>query len=336
MTDSDAQPDRQAPAAAPRLADLVGEDKPLGVIPREAWLKVFVIAGLICAFYYDELVKLSQKFLADSNYSHGFILPLFSLYLLYTWRDRLVPARRRVCLWGLGVIALGVAIRIAGVLWIRNDFIIQWTLPLVIWGSVLYLAGPKVAWLCIVPVFLVGLGVPLPDRVYNMIALPLQNFAAKISANVLTIFGANIQQTQSFLNVQSVNDPAVWHPLRVAEACSGMRSLMAFVAMGVIVAFMEDRRPWQRVVLLLAGIPIAVVINVIRVTVTAAMFWIDEREFGEDFMHKAIGMALLIPGLLLLFLIGRLLNTVYVEDDEDEDDEPEAGQPAPAGSEAGA
>lgn len=338
MTETDAQSELRADGKPSRLADLVVEEEVVNTIPPLAWLKAAVVGLLVCGFYYDELVNMSRKFLADSNTSHGFILPLFSLYMLYTWRHRLYSANRRVCLWGLGVVLLAVVIRAAGVLWIHNAWITQLTLPMLIWGTVLYLAGPRIAWIAIVPVVLLVLGVPLPDRLYNMIALPLQNFAARMSAGVLTLLGANIQQTQSFLKVQSINDPAVWHPLQVAEACSGMRSLMAFVAMGVIVAYIEDRRPWQRVVLLLAGIPIAVVINVIRVTVTSAMFWIDQRDFGEKFMHTAIGMVLLIPGLLLLFLLGRVLNAVYVEEDDEEDDDEKsdpADDPDAASAEAG-
>jgi exosortase len=335
VSETDAQSELRTHEKSSRLADLVVEEEVANTIPPLAWLKAAVIGMLICGFYYDELVNMSRKFLADSNTSHGFILPLFSLYMLYTWRHRLYSAERRVCLWGLGVVLLAVVIRAAGVLWIHNNWITQLTLPLLIWGTVLYLAGPRIAWIAIVPVALLVLGVPLPDRLYNMIALPLQNFAARMSAGLLTLFGANIQQTQSFLKVQSINDPTKWHPLQVAEACSGMRSLMAFVAMGLIVAYIEDRRPWQRVVLLLAGVPIAVVINVIRVTVTSAMFWIDQREFGEKFMHTAIGMILLIPGLLLLFLLGRVLNAVYVEEEVEDDDESSPEDSGEASAEAG-
>ena len=101
---------------------------------------------------------------------------------------------------------------------------------------------------------------------------------------------------------------------------------MAFVALGVAMAFVEAKPFWQRLIIMLAGIPIAIFVNVLRVTATASMFYYDKPELGKDFMHHAMGIVLLIPALLLLFLLSVLLNKIYVEDNEheDEDDKPDA------------
>jgi exosortase len=284
---------------------------------REAWIKLLALGVVVIGVYWQELNKLVNQFLADPNYSHGFIIPLFSLYLLYNWRDELRRTDRRICLWGVVVVVAALVIRALAIVVIKNDWIAQLTLPLLIWGLVLWLAGPRMARLTFVPIFFLALAAPLPDRLYNMIALPLQNFAARMSTGMLRVFGAEIRSSASFMEVTSISGKV--YDLQVAEACSGMRSLMAFVALGVAMAYIEQRPFWQRLIIMVAGIPIAVFVNVLRVAATSTMFLIDKKELGEDFMHTAMGMLLLLPALLLLFLLTRLLDSLVEEVEVDEE-----------------
>jgi exosortase len=150
-----------------------------------------------------------------------------------------------------------------------------------------------------------------------MISTPMQNLAASSSTVLLQFFGVKMSVSASYLKVTSISGQV--YPIQVAEACSGMRSLMAFVALGVAMAYVEDRPFWQRLIIMVGGVPIALACNILRVAATCTMFVIDKRELGEDFMHNAMGMVLLIPALLLLMLLARLLNSIYVEVDEDEE-----------------
>jgi len=173
-----------------------------------------------------------------------------------------------------------------------------------------------------------------PDNLYQRISLPLQNFAAKMSAMILSGCGVTIKVTSSHLDIVSTSGKM--QSLTVAEACSGVRSLMAFVALGVAMAFVEERPFWQRAVIILAGIPIAIFVNVLRVTATASMFYFDKPELGRDFMHHVMGMVLLIPALLLLFLLSVLLHKMYIEEDEDEHEDGKTDADSSDVSEVGA
>lgn len=307
--------------ATPSLSELVDvEDEPSILIGSagQAWLKVLVLAALVAAFYRQEILRLSNQWQSNPNWSFGFIIPLFSLYLLYNWRHELRRATRRVNWAGLVLVLAAIAIRAWGIVILKNNWIPQLTIPLMIWGLTLFLAGWRVAWIALVPIFYLALAMPWPDRLYDLIALNLQNFAAKMSTGILQMVGVKISVSASHLTVTSVSGQV--HPLTVAEACSGIRSLMAFFALGVAMAFIQTRPWWHRVVLILAGIPIAILCNVLRVTFTSTMFVIDKPEFGKEFMHEFMGMALLIPALLLLFLLSRLMDSLYEEADEPDED----------------
>lgn len=311
------------PTSQSSLVDMIGNDPqdiPASAgIPRYSWIKVVVIGLLLCAFYWSDLTKLVRGWLSDANWSHGFIIPLFSLYLLYNWRGKFFAAHRRVCLWGLMIVLLGLLVKVYGAVVFPNNWIQQLTIPVMIFGAVLYLCGPRMAAITFVPIFFLTLAMPFPDNLYQRISLPLQNFAAKMSAMILSGCGVVVKVTSSHLEIVSTSGQI--QELTVAEACSGVRSLMAFVALGVAMAFVEERAFWQRMVIVLAGIPIAIFVNVLRVTATASMFYYDKPQLGKDFMHHAMGMVLLIPALLLLLLLSTLLNKMYIEEDEDEHDE---------------
>jgi len=306
-----------------RLTDMIlpeGESLPAGRIAPAAWMKLGILTVLVVGLFWTELRNVANFCQADANWSHGFIIPLFSLFLLFNWRRPLLHAERRICYWGWLLILLALLIRSAAYVQLHNDWIAELTLPLLIFGLVLYLCGPRVARIAFVPIFYLVLAIPLPDRIYQMISLPLQNFAAAVSTSLMRLFGAKIEVTASFMEVTSLSGRV--HPLQVAEACSGIRSLMAFVALGVAMAYIQERPFWQRLIIMLAGIPIALAVNVLRVAVTSTMFLIDKPELGQKFMHTAMGMVLLIPALLLLFLLTQLLDRMY-EDVEDEDDSAE-------------
>ncbi len=331
---------------SPRLSDMVVSDEPLVAAQRvgwASWLKVAILGALVVAFYWDgELLPAVNKCYAQiSNWGHAFIIPLLSLYLLYIWRDELFAPKRRVWVGGLIIVILAIICKmycavqpqIPGSLWFR-----QLTILFVLWGLVLYLCGPRVAKVAFVPIFYMALAMPWPDRLYEMVSLPLQNFAAKIATALLQLCGAQIATTQSNMSVTSMS--GVIHDLTVAEACSGVRSLMAFLALGVALAYVQERPTWQRVAIMLGGLPIALVVNVIRVSVTATMFVIDKPQLGQQFMHTFTGLVLLIPALLLLFLFTRVLDGFYLDDDDedendDESSDDEAESPQAAAAEEG-
>jgi exosortase len=283
-------------------------------VPGSSWIKVLVLAGAflwLTAWQYPTLV---QMWLHDSNWSHGFIIPLFSLFLLYQRWSEVSSVRRRSCWLGLPVMILGILAMLLSVFPVKNTWLSQLSMTVILFGLVLSLAGPQMTRLTWVPIFYLVLAMPIPDTLYTRIAYPLQELAASASAGLLRMLGAQISVVASRMEVTGQSGTV--HGLTVAEACSGVRSLMAFVALGVAMAYITDRPIWQRIVLMLFILPVAIFCNILRVAGTCWMYVIDKPELGQRFMHKFMGMAMLVPAGLLFLLLSWVLKSLFVEVDE--------------------
>ena len=304
-----------------KLTDLlVEEDQPANNIALTwvQWVKVGVLTLLFVALNWWQFLNLNHRYLSDSNWTHGYIIPLFSLYLIYINRNEIFAVKRKVCFWGIPVMVLSFLTLLYGKIGIGNDWIPQLMMPFMIFGMVMFLGGAKFAWVLRVPIFFLLLMMPISQGWYTAIALPLQNIAAFMSGKILALFGVSVEVTAS--NIAIVSTSGKLQSLDVAEACSGVKSLMAFITLGIVLAVIERRPLWQKLVIVGSALPITVICNIIRVAITANMFYLDKPELGEDFMHTATGMVLLIPAMILLFAVGKILNMLYVEVDDDEDD----------------
>ncbi|MCY2932097.1 MAG: exosortase/archaeosortase family protein [Planctomycetota bacterium] len=322
--------DQTGPKDGPRvssLADLVTVSTPGASahgIGLQSALKIGVLAGLLLALNFWQVQTLVEAWLKDANWSHGFIIPLFSLYLLFSRRDELFQAPKRVCLWGLPILVGSLLVMALAFYPVQNNWISQLSMTGMIFGLVLYLAGPQVAKLTWLPIFYLALGMPIPGSLYQRIAYPLQELAAMSSAFLLQLFGVSMEVTASHLDVTSIT--GVHHGLDVAEACSGVRSLMAFAALGVAMAYIEPRPMWQRIILVVAVLPITIACNILRVTLTATAFVVDKAEWGQHVMHTLMGMVLLVPALGMLLLLSWLMKSLFTEEEvEDDEDAGEAG-----------
>ena len=318
MTDTPHQTGPTSPGKATSLADMVaGVEQPPrpGGLSRWAMLQIAVLGGLFLGMNAWQLPGLVDTWTIDPNWSHGFLIPLFSLYLLYARRGELLSAPRRVCLWGLPILVGGIVMTMLAFYPIGTPWIGQLSMVVALFGLVLYLAGPRVLRLAWLPIVYLMLAMPIPEMLYVRIALPLQNFAAKGATILLQLTGVEISVTASRLDV--VSRSGVEHSLTVAEACSGIRSLIAYVALGVAWAYLQYRPIWQRVVLVASAVPIAILLNVVRVAITCMMYVIDKPEMGQGFMHEMAGIMMLAPAVLLFWLLGWLLHGLVIEVDED-------------------
>ena len=282
-----------------------------GSLSPGAMLKAAVIGVLLVWMNWWQLVELVSRWRHDANWSHGFVIPLFSLYLLYARRDELLSARRRVFPWALPMVIGSVLWILIGFHPIHTHWLCQLGMVSLVFWLVLYLAGPSVVRVTWLPMLFLVLAMPLPPMLYQGIAVPLQELAARCSVAILRILGVEISITASNLTITSLSGAR--NSLTVAEACSGVRSLMAFVALGVAWAYLEDRPIWQRVVLVLSAVPIAILCNVLRVAITCSMYVLDRSELGQSFMHKFTGMLMLGPALLMFWGLSELLRGFFVE-----------------------
>lgn len=265
-----------------------------------------VIAGmgaLLVWSHWPTLAPMAMNWWRDPNYSIGMLVPFAALYLAWDDRAGLASCRLAPSWWGGGVILLGQAARLYGLITLRES-LERYGLVVTLMGLVLLIAGRQVfcrSWWILLFLFLM---VPLPGSVHNLIAGPLQKLAAAGAAFVLELAGLMVDRDGVVItlgNLQQIN---------VEEACSGLRMLTAFVVVAYVMACLVRRPAWQRATLVVSSIPVAILCNLLRLVVTAMLFMAAGTELAEWFFHEAGGWAMMILAIGLLtgelWLMGRL------------------------------
>jgi len=292
-----------------------GETRPL--ITARGWVWTGLIAALFIFLHWNFLLRSLKISLSDNNWSHALLVPVISLYFLYQNRARLMGLRSRVCWWGLPIMLLGMG---SYAFWIypgRNDMFQGYSMIISLLGLALFLLGPRMMTVLWFPIVYLGFGVKVSQKLWELIALKLQNIASISSTLLLNIIG-------TFLDIEAEvrgntidmyhHGVALYPPINVAEACSGLRMLMAFLALGVAMAFLAPRAWWQRAVMVLMTLPIAIAVNVGRVT-TLGFLHIYAPKYATGDFHIFIGMLMLIPAALMFLLLGWVLDKVIVTDE---------------------
>lgn len=247
--------------------------------------------------YWPTIFGLWKDWRGDPNYSVGQLVPLVALYLLWQERGRLRKCRVATCWWGLGLLLLAQAGWFFGLLFLYESAE-RYALVLTVAGLVLWVGGREVFWrLRWILVFLL-LMVPLPGRIHNAVSGPLQQYAAVSTVFVLEVFGAAVGREG---NTLALNDQT---SVGISEACSGLRMLTAFVVVAAAFAFVVDRPRWQRAVLVLSSIPIAIICNVVRLVATAALYSTLSSSIAERFFHDFAGLTMMPVAVAIL--VGEL------------------------------
>ncbi len=313
----------EATAAPQRLTSVLVEPPAGAALPgridRPVFIRAAVLGGLFGLAQYEVVLWLVKSWNRSLNWSHGWLIPLFSLYLVYTRRHEIQSVERRPNVLGLILMVLGFGIEVSSLLIpsLRNWFVVGLAAVMALFGLVLYFNGWRPMRYLWLPVLYMALAVPMTGGLYSRIAYPLQEVAAAGAKGMMEVGGVTIRRDGSRMTLKDVNgDP---QHLMVEEACSGMNLLMAFFALGVAAAYLQDRPLWHRGVLVVAGIPIAVFCNVLRVFITSMAYFFGHPELGQGVLHSFTGMVMLIPAFAMLWGLGWLLNRLVVEVDEDED-----------------
>lgn len=275
-----------------------------------------VSAGLLWAFG-STLVELSQAW-NNPTYSHGWLVPLFAAFLLWMRRDQFEADKAQPSFWGLLLLAAGLALWLVGTYW---HYV--WLGPIsfipCVAGVVLIFggwAGWKWAW---PSVMFLAFMVPLPFRLANALSGPLQRLATVCSTFVMQCLGLPALAEG---NVILLND----HQIGIVEACSGLRMLVVFFALSTAVVLVINRHWVDRVILLVSAVPIALIANIARVTITGIMYEMDQSDAAFHFYHDLAGWLMMPLALGLLWAELALLNVLFI----DAPAEPARPAPSPA------
>jgi exosortase len=260
-----------------------------------AWL---VLASLAAA-YIPVLVRLARQWLHDENASHGLIVAPLAVWLIWTTRDRWRAANVAPSQLGLVVLFGSLAVYAAGMLG-AELFLARVSLVGVAAGAVLYIWGWRHLRLIVFPLALFALAVPLPAILLNQVTFPLQLVASRVGEAAISAGGIPVLREGNVLMLANTT-------LEVAEACSGIRSLVSLVTLAVVAAYFRGGRMAGGVALVLLAVPIAVAANAARVAGTgiAAHFW--GTRAAEGFFHMFSGWLVFGVAAALMVLSERLI-----------------------------
>ena len=267
-----------------------------------AW-RTAAVLGLVAWLYTPILFRLSEQWRSDPNFSHGFFVPLFSLFVVWQSRHRLEAISRKPSNWGLPIIAISLCTLLLGVFG-AELFLSRISFLLLTTGLIVFFLVWETFRIVLFPLIFLILMVPIPTIVFNQITLPLQIFASKLSAWVLPFLGVPVLREGNVINL-----PAM--PLEVADACSGIRSLMTLTTLTIMYGYLLEKRVLMRVLLAIAAIPIAVIANGFRIVGTGLLVQYWDPDKAQGFFHEFSGWLIFVFSLFMLFFLHRALTAFY-------------------------
>ena len=248
---------------------------------RRAYASAACLTAALVAVFGPILYYMVLHWKGVPDYSHGFLVAPLALYFAWERRGQLRRTPVQPSWWGCVPLALGslaLAIGRLGVelMAMRTAFVLS------LIGIVLLLLGPYVFRVLAFPLLFLFLMVPLPQSLVNIIAFPLQLVAADLAVSALHAIGVPALREGNIIHLASTQ-------LFVAEACSGLRSLMALGTLGVVFAYFFRRNPVERVVIVLSTIPIAILVNAFRVGLTGYLTHRFGEQAAEGLIHQTEG-----------------------------------------------
>jgi len=254
--------------------------------------------------YAPVLASLVRQWTSDDNYSHGFVVLPFAIYFAWLKRGRLAAAETRPAITGLVVAAAGLLLLIGGVFG-AELFLTRVSLPIVIAGSVAWLWGWRHVRLLAFPIAFLVLMIPLPALVFNQIAFPLQMLASRAGAALLSMAGVPVLREGNVLELPS-------QTLEVAQACSGVRSLVSLLTVALILGRLRGLGRGASIALALLTVPLAIAANAVRVAGAGlSAQWLGPAA-AEGFFHEFSGWVVFMMTIVCLLIAERafMLSTV--------------------------
>jgi len=283
-------------------------------LPAAARVRMVILAALVLFIYWEPIRHtLISRWITDGNWSHGWLIPAFSAYFLFTRREELLRCVPSPNYLGAVVLALSLAGFFWSAWWARMAYPQALTLISTLLGLVLLLGGWSVLRVVWFPIAFLLLAVPLPHSYYFQLTTPLRELASTVSAAVLPVLIPGLHSEAQAVVIDYIRPGYPPGQLNVEEACSGMRLLMAFVTLGIAMAYLGERPAWQRLVMVVSCLPIALFCNVIRVTTTGYLTIMGRTDLAQGTAHQLLGIAMLLIALGLYSLLGYVLDNLFVE-----------------------
>jgi len=267
-----------------------------------AWQVVTVVA-VILWLYRPTLSGLLVQWSRDENFHHGWVVPLFSAFVIWRERNRLARIPLRASRHGLVVMVGATVLLIMGRVG-AELYITRTSLVFMIAGAVILFAGWEFFCALLFPWAFLLLMIPIPALLFNQITFPLQLLASQVSAAILPLLGVPILREGNVINLSSM-------ALEVAEAFSGIRSLMSLATVAIIYGYLMEKRIWLRWLLVFASVPIAIIANSLRVVSTGLLSYYWTLDASEGVFHSAWRVLAFVISLLMLYGLHVLVSRIF-------------------------
>jgi exosortase len=269
-------------------------------IRKTTWVGIGLLAASFGLLYADVIGSLVRDWATDDNYSHGFLIVPLAAYLAWERRSRLHGTPLKPNVAGLAIVAASLAVLAVGVLG-AELFLARVSLLGVFAGGIVFICGWGHLRVLAFPIAFLLLMIPIPALLFNQIAFPLQLLASRVGESSLSAAGIPVLREGNVIILANTS-------LEVAEACSGIRSLISLLTLGIVFGYFTDPRNTVRVVIALLTVPIAVVTNGMRVAGTGFAAHFYGREAAEGFFHTFSGWLVFVVALFVLMGVQRMLH----------------------------
>jgi len=270
-----------------------------GRFPAVTWVW---FAVLLVVSYAPVLLRLFERWNYDPDMGHGFFVPFVAGFIVWQKRQQLLTLPQTPNWWGLAVVLYGGLQLLIATLG-AELFLAQTAFVISVIGIVLLLGGTAWVRALAFPLFLLFFMVPIPTVVYNSVTFPLQLLASRVATYALSLMQIPVLREGNILELAE-------QKLSVVEACSGIRSLLSLTFLSLVYGYFCESKIWLRVVLFISTLPIAIVANSSRVTLTGVLTEY-KPELAEGFFHTASGWVIFMVALAILVLLHQILNWIY-------------------------
>ena len=264
-----------------------------------SWQAITWFGGLLLICYATILYRMGVQWATDENMGHGFFVPLVAGFIAWQRREELLATPRQPNGWGLFLVVFAALEEIAATLG-AELFTARLAFVIALFGVILYLGGTRWIKILLFPLVLLLFMIPIPAIIYAQLTLKLQMLASQLGEMMISAMGIPVLRAGNTLQLPS-------QTLDIAEACSGIRSLMSLGFLSLVYAYFADKRVWMRWALLLATIPIAIGANGVRVGLTGLLSEIN-TSLAQGAYHEMEGYVVFVVAMAALLLTHKLIS----------------------------